>query len=150
MKILIVLLLFSFGVTETVWPQGQRELKYDDGVANLTWTFGSNGRFFTTQFSPDSPVLLERARFYIADTTQGATFLFSIYLESNGEPGYPLVDQVPKRVDRLGWNEIDLSEYDIQVQEDFYLSIEYDLESELSIGAEDQEPIAKRSYDSDC
>lgn len=141
----LILLLAGNG-----WPQGIQELKYDDGVANLTWTFGTHGRFFTTRFSLESSVLLEKARFFIVDTLGGATFNFAVYLDSNGEPGYPLVDQVPMRVERLGWNEIDLTEYELTLSEEFYLSIEYDLQSQLSIGAEDQDPLSRRSYDSDC
>ena len=130
--------------------QSELVLQYDSGEPEKSWTFGLDGWFFTTRFTPPESVFLEKARFYIADTSNGATFHFSIYRAGEQEPAGMLVNKVPFRTKKLGWNEIDISEYGIQTDDDFYLSIEYDFDSEIAIGVDASEPIAGRSYDSDC
>ena len=143
----LFLILFAASV---LLAQEEIVLKYDSGQADKNYTFGLDGWFFTTRFTPPEQVLLAKARFYIADTSNGATFKFSIYQAGDGEPAGVLVDKVPMRVKRLGWNEIDLTTFNIITADDFYLSIEYDFQAEIAIGVDTAEPISGRSYDSDC
>mgnify|MGYP006971759267 CR=1 FL=1 len=141
---LIVLLATS------LFTQSEYVLQYDSGEPDKSWTFNLDGWFFTTRFTPPEPVKLVKARFYIADTSNGATYDFSIYRAGDNEPAGALVFKEHLRASSIGWNEIDISRFDVQTDEDFYLSIEYDFQSELTIGADTAEPIAGRSYDSDC
>lgn len=133
-----------------LYGQSEILLHYDSGQADKSWTFGLDGWYFTTRFTPPEEVWLAKARFYIADTSNGGTFDFSIYRAGDNEPAGALVNKVPMRVQRLGWNEIDLTSFQIQTAKDFYLSIEYDFKSELAMGADTSEPIEGRSFDSDC
>jgi len=143
----LFIIIFAAGM---VYGQSESVLQYDSGQPDQIWTFGLEGWFFTTRFTPPGNVLIAKARFYIADTTNGATYDFSIYRAGDNEPAGALVNKVPMRVKKLGWNEIDLSAFNIQTAEDFYLSIEYDFKAELAIGADISDPIEGRSYDSDC
>jgi len=143
----LFIIIFAAGM---VYGQSESVLQYDSGQPDQIWTFGLEGWFFTTRFTPPGNVLIAKARFYIADTTNGATYDFSIYRAGDNEPAGALVNKVPMRVKKLGWNEIDLSAFNIQTAEDFYLSIEYDFKAELAIGADTSDPIEGRSYDSDC
>ncbi len=143
-------LLILFAVTTAAFAQSEIVLQYDSGYADKTWVFNTDGWFFTTRFTPPEEVRLARARFYIADTGNGATFDFSIYRAGDNEPAGAIVDKIPMRVKRLGWNEIDLTSFNVMTAEDFYLSIEYDFQSEIAIGADTAAPIAGRSFDSDC
>ena len=143
--------LFSALFFSTVlFAQSEYLLQYDSGTSDKGWTFGLDGWFFTTRFTPPEPVKLVKARFYIADTSNGASYDFSIYRAGDGEPAGAYVYKEHNKVRKLGWNELDISEYDIHTNEDFYLSIEYDFQSELSLGADTSQPIAGRSFDSDC
>ena len=127
-------------------------LKYDDGDPNLQLTFGGNyGTYFVTRFTPPSfPATLTKAQFYIPDTSKGASFNFSVRPDAFNEPGDPLFGPVPMRAKKIGWNEIDLSTYNLRVKGDFYLELAYDLVSKLTLGAENREPLSGRTYDTDC
>ena len=149
MRLLGTTILFLF-FSVALCAQSELVLQYDSGVADKPWTFNLDGLFFTTRFTPPEPVKLVKARFYVADTSNGATYDFSIYGAGENEPGGARVFKENKRVRTIGWNEIDISQYDIQTDEDFYLSIEYDYNSELALGADTSAPIEGRSYDSDC
>ena len=150
MKYAIVLVLLVLTVHIQLVAQNEVVLSYDRGETDGALTFGLDGWYFTTRFTPPSEAQLRKARFYIADTSNGATYHFSIYNDSDGFPANAIVDKAPMHVKRLGWNEIDLTSFNVVKDEDFYLSIEYDFESELSIGIDRLEPITGRSYDSDC
>jgi len=149
MRLFLYILLINLAVG-TLYGQTETVLQYDSGQVDKTWTFGVDGWFFTTRFTPPGDVLVAKARFYIADTSNGATYDFSIYRAGDNEPAGAWLNKVPMRTKRLGWNEINLTDYDIHVTEDFYLSLEYNFNSELVIGADTSEPIAGRSFDSDC
>ena len=142
-------LLFTL-LTAALFARDEFILQYDKGFTGETLTLNEDGWYFTTRFTPPANVLLAKARFYIADTSNGATFDFSIYQGGIAEPAEVLVDKVPMRAKKLGWNEIDLTSYHILRDYDFYLSIEFDGKSNLTIGADKQEPLALRSFDSDC
>jgi hypothetical protein len=137
-------------LTMSLFPQSEYVLKYDSGEPDKSWTFNLDGWFFTTRFTPIEPVKLAKARFYIADTINGATFNFSIYRAGENEPGGAFLFREPMRVQSIGWNEIDLLDYNFRTDEDFYLSIEYDYQAELSMGVDSSDPIDGRSFDSDC
>jgi len=64
----LFLILFAASV---LLAQEEIVLKYDSGQADKNYTFGLDGWFFTTRFTPPEQVLLAKARFYIADTSNG-------------------------------------------------------------------------------
>ena len=150
MRYLKFLVAAVFLLSLDLEAQSEIVLQYDRGETDGMYTFGLDGWFFTTRFTPPSEVQLRKARFYIPDTSNGATYHLSIYHDTGGEPAGAIVDKVPMRVKKPGWNEIDLTSFNVVKDQDFYISIEYDFESELSIGVDRQEPISGRSYDSDC
>jgi hypothetical protein len=133
------------------------ELGYDDGFEpNLKLTFLFNGGYrFVTRFTPPiTPAQLIRIRYFLADTAKGSSFYLHI-LEDNfnapkHEPSGDMIDSVRVSGGRLGWNEYDLRNRNIIVEGDFYIGLYYDLQSKLSIGAENREPVSNRVYDSDC
>ena len=141
MKILKTISITFFILTISLLAQEQITLVYDRGETDGSLTFGLDGWYFTTRFTPPAEALVEKARFYIADTSNGATYHLSIYHDTDGFPAGAIspVDKLPMRVKRLGWNEIDLTSYNVVKDEDFYLSIEYDFESEISIGVDREE-----------
>ena len=144
--LLVISATLLFGQTD-----GEEIIAYDDGLPNLTLTFLEDGTFFITRFTPSTlPSVLTKLIFYVPDTSKGATFLFSIYTDVGGEPGTAILSSMPMSALTLGWNEIDITEFDIQVNGDFYFQLGYDLTSKFSIGAEDKEPISRRTWDTDC
>jgi hypothetical protein len=152
MKIILIVFLLALWVP-LYGQSGEEEiLAYDDGNPSLTLTFlGNGGTFYITRFSPPVlPSVLTKLVFYVPDTTEGKTFFFTIYPDVAGEPGTPVLASVPMAASTIGWNEIDISEYDIHVKGDFYFQLGYDLTSKFSIGAENREPISRRTWDTDC
>ncbi len=149
----IYVLLFFVSLGTLFAQEGQKTiLAYDDGNPNLTLTFLDNGgTFYITRFTPDdTPCQLTKLVFYTPDTSLGATFFFTIYQGGHNEPGSPILSSIPMSAYTIGWNEIDISEFNIIVDRDFYFQLSYDFSSRFSIGAENKEPISLRTWDTDC
>ena len=106
MRILKLILLLFVTAALSLPAQEQIILEYDRGETDGSLTFGLDGWYFTTRFTPPAEALLEKARFYIADTSNGATYHFSIYHDTDGFPAGAIlpVDKIPMRVKKLGWN----------------------------------------------
>jgi len=143
----IILLIFS-----PVMAQNNTvELKYDDGNYNLKLTLLIDATSFTTRFTPPAQnVKIEKIRFYVPDTTKGNSCLLYIYDNVADEPGTVIYGPVPVTVAQIGWNEYDLSQENISVNRDFYISLWYDQKTQLTIAAEDHAPLSGRTYDTDC
>jgi hypothetical protein len=149
-----LMILFIFMYLGNMFAQEGQEtiLAYDDGNPNLTLTFLDNGgTFYITRFTPEeTPCLLTKLVFYTPDTSLGTTFFFTIYQGGYSEPGSAILSSVPLAAYTIGWNEIDISEFEIQVNRDFYYQLGYDTSSRFSIGAENRTPISNRTWDTDC
>jgi hypothetical protein len=148
MKFLIIL-----AATLIIWQSGaaqdEIELAYDDGNPNLELQFTIDGAYFVTRFTPpagDYRVL--EVRYFVADTSGGSTFNLTLWRDVSNEPGIVIYGPVNLMAVRLGWNNIDLSQYLVDVTGDFYVGLSYDGRSKLTIGAENRSP-AGRAYDTD-
>lgn len=152
MKYLIMVLLLTICLPLFGQNNDEEILAYDDGNPNMTLTFTENGgTFYITRFSSSVlPAILTKLVFYVPDTSKGKTFFFTVYPDVAGEPGTPVLTSVPMAASKIGWNVIDISEYDIQVVGDFYFQLGYDFTSKLSISAENREPLSQRTWDTDC
>ncbi len=139
------------------WAQGdgvpeQVELVYDDGIPNLKLTFLENaGTVFAVRFTPPSgTVQLLEVRYFVPDTSKGATFDLSVTGVASGEPGETLLGPLHLRAQTLGWNGIQLGDRALLLEGDFFVLLQYDGEAKLTIGAEDRPPLSGRTYDTDC
>jgi len=130
------------------------ELYYDDGNPNIELTFGVNASsYLVTRFTPpEGKVQILTAVYFLADTANGVNFIFRILPDAFGEPwdGNELYGPVPITKGNIGWNELDLSDFNITVEGDFYLMLQYDGYSNLTFGAENRDPLSGRTYDTDC
>jgi len=130
------------------------ELFYDDGDPNLELTFGENSSsYLVTRFTPpEGTAKILTAKYFLADTANGVNFIFRILPDAFGEPwdGNELYGPDPITKGDIGWNEIDLTDMNIEVDGDFYLMIQYNGQSKLTFGAENREPLSGRTYDTDC
>lgn len=152
MKIIVaVLLMLSSSVGLFSQESGTKILAHDDGVPTMTKTFmESGGTFFIMRFDPEEPVTLDQLIFYCPDTSKGSSFVFSVVADVGGLPGLNAFISKPMKAHTIGWNEIDLSEYRIQIDGAFFYQLSYDNVSRFSIGAEDKPPISRHTWDSDC
>ena len=131
---------------------GQVVLAYDDGIPTLTLRFLENaGTVFAVRFTPpEGQVQLTEVRYFVPDTSEGATFTLRVTSESSGEPGATLLGPLSLRARQTGWNAVSLSEHELMLQGDFFVLLEYDGSSRLALGAENRAPLSNRTYDTDC
>ncbi len=146
--------LFLFIEIQTVQAQDYQyeELYYDDGVPTVQLKFLWNAStFFTTRFTPPSvPAEIVEIKYYIAATQGNNGFDLMIFSETGqNRPSTVLLDKTPTSGGSTGWNTIDISQYEIKVDGDFYIALVYN-GTQITLGAEDKEPLARRTYDTDC
>lgn len=128
------------------------ELVYDNGQPTLSIGFDqTTGDVLVTRFTPPQfPAKILRARYFLSDTTGGSAFSFSILDNVGDYPSIEIYGPVTLRGKEMGWNEIDLSGENITVTDDFYFVFGKTGNSLPKFGAEDLDPFANRTYDTDC
>jgi len=113
------------------------EIKYDDGSTEDAWTFTRYGLggFFAVRFTPPyTPCLLTRARYFIYKDP--ATFKVRI-LDSNKNDVPPMLTAKPSLT---GWYDVDLAQYKITIEGDFYIALEQTVASKPYLGFDESNP----------
>ncbi len=107
------------------------EIGYDDGVAENAWGFYAANNGWAVRMSPERPgqtMFVTGARIYLWDESWpspgGNSFQAAIFAANpDGTPGALLAG--PVRVEngvRGAWNDVDLSDYGVMVNGDFYVA----------------------------
>ena len=147
MKLALIMVLLT-----AYWPafaQIETEVAYDDGNPNHELQFTRDGVRFVTRFTPPAPhTQITKARYFIADTSEGASFDLTVFRDVSDEPAVILYGPVHITVEQLAWNEWDLTTSLVYTDDDFYISLSYDGVSKPMIGAEDRSPTG-RAYETD-
>jgi hypothetical protein len=128
------------------------DLFYDDGTPTVQLKFLWNAStFFTTRFTPPSvPAKVVKVKYYIAAPQGNNEFDLMIFSETGQDmPSTVLLDRTPISGGTTGWNTIDISEYEIMVNGDFYIALVYN-GTPIVLGAETTPPLSGRTYDTDC
>lgn len=139
----VSLLAFNTAFSPCLGETGEYEIKYDDGnfEARFRWVTVSRGRMLAVRFTPsDTPVRLEKARFYIDSSPN--PFIVRVFdnnrnslLEKSVQP------------DSKGWFTVELSGFNIILNGDFYIAMESDPSASENpyLGGDDTNPN-DRSY----
>ncbi len=125
------------------------EVFYDDGTYEGGVYVTGVGERLGVEFTPPAyPVKLSFASFYVYG--DAASMRLNIYDDngSGGKPGSALLSSpVTFTPEGNSWNSIDLSAKNIQIYSgNFYISLEWLVASEPSIGYDDDFPYAGRSW----
>ncbi|WP_202079500.1 S8 family serine peptidase [Caldalkalibacillus salinus] len=101
-------------------------IAYDDGTAENARAFYDEGNGWAMRMSPDGQAQIKGASVYLWGEdwpTPGAdAFSVTIYdSQTNGQPGERLIDPVVVDGERGGWNYVDLSEFGLSTDQDFYV-----------------------------
>ena len=125
------------------------ELFYDDGTAEGGVYVTGVGEQLAVEFTPSVyPAKLSFASFYFYG--DGASIKLNIY-DDNGNGGKPgsalLQNPIVLTPEANAWNIVDVSNENIQINSgNFYLSLEWLVSSEPSIGYDEDFPYAGRSW----
>ena len=94
-------------------PPPEQELAYDDGAmdTNTSW---ETGKGFAVRFTPPGQVQLMRARYYLLDPRPIEVHVW----DANRTD---LITPFTANTNQDGWNDVDLSAYNITVSGDFYV-----------------------------
>jgi len=115
----------------------EEEIKYDDGSAETYWymtRYGLGGMFAVRFTPPYTPCLLIKARYYIY--SDPATFKVRI-LDSNKNDILSALTVTPSS---KGWYDIDLAQYEIAVEGDFYIAFEQTVANKPHLGFDEGNP----------
>jgi hypothetical protein len=93
---------------------------YDDATKD-GYTFESAGEMAAVRFTPIYPGDLKKARFYIDKISGGNTFKVHVMDENLID----IITPFSQTAWSTGWLEVDLSPYDIYVQDDFGIAVEW-------------------------
>jgi len=122
----------------TATPSGEEtEIKYDDGSAETAWyhTRYGLGAMFAVRFTPPyTPCLLTRARYYI--DSYPASFKVRI-LDSNKNDLLPGLTVTPSST---GWYDVDLAQYEISIEGDFYIALQSKVAGKPYLGFDENNP----------
>ncbi|MCI0494167.1 S8 family serine peptidase, partial [candidate division KSB1 bacterium] len=126
------------------------EIYYDDGTPESGVSVTTPGERLAVRFTPTSyPATLKLASFY-NNRDSNKSLKLNIYDDngSNGKPGTSLISSsilvVPEP---NSWNQVDLSTRDIKVNSgDFYISLEWVVADDPSLGYDEEFPYAGRSW----
>jgi len=132
---LMVLLAVTSSIA-TVYSE-ETEIKYDDGSAETSWymtRYGLGGMFAVKFTPPYTPCLLTKARYYI--DSDPATFKVRI-LDSDKNDVLPDLTAKPSST---GWYDVDLARYEITIEGDFYVAVEYTVANKPQLGFDRNNP----------
>jgi len=151
---LVLSIVFVYILCSSVYGQSYQDIAlfYDDGKPTVQLKFLWNAStFFTTRFTPPSkPAEIVKVKYYIAAMQENNGFDLMIFSETGeNEPSTILLDRTPISGGSTGWNTIDISEYEITVDGDFYIALVYN-GTPIVLGAEATLPLSGRTYDTDC
>lgn len=128
-------------------------LAYDDGVADNARVFIDSGHGFAVQMTPENNAKIIGASIYLWGNNfpvpGGNHFSLAVY-DSNddGSPGNQLLEPIEIEGKRGEWNYINLSEYEINTNRDFYIVMFQDAIGDHSpaVGFDENSEFSGRSY----
>jgi hypothetical protein len=128
------------------------ELIYDNNTPNLQINFkNTTANHIATRFTPPHfPASILKAKFYVADTSEGAFFQFSVLDNSGDRPSADIYGPEIIHINQIGWNEIDLSDQNLVLEDDFYFALWLHESFQPKFGAENRPPLSMRTYDADA
>jgi hypothetical protein len=116
---------------------------YDDSK-NEDYTFESAGKMVAVRFTPLFLGTLKKARFYIDKISYSPPDTFKVHVMD--ENFSDIITPLSKVTSSTGWFEVDLSAYNVDVQSDFYIGVEWPNNYYPCIGEDESNPN-ERSFD---
>jgi len=135
--ILVCLALLAVCTNIAVVYSEATEIKYDDGSAETAWYYtgyGLGGMFAVRFTPPYTPCLLTRARYYVY--SDPASFKVRI-LDSNKNDLLSALTVTPSST---GWHDVDLAQYEITVEGDFYVALQSKVAGKPYLGFDESNP----------
>lgn len=116
---------------------------YDDSK-NEGYTFESAGEMVAVRFTPLFLGTLKKARFYIDKISYSPPDTFRVHVMDGNLSD--LITPFSQVTSSTGWFEVDLSAYNVSVQKDFYIGVEWPNDYYPCIGEDGSNPN-ERSFD---
>jgi len=121
-------------------PIVETEIAYDDGAVETTDSW-ETGKGFAVRFSPTGQVKVVRARYYLQDPRPIAVHFW----DANRND---LIAPFTANTTQEGWNDVDLSPYNVTVSGDFYLGFFHLEDYRPTLGVDTSSPDG-RSFEVD-
>jgi len=113
----------------------ENEIRYDDGEWD-TWYNWVPGCLFAVRFTPPYvPCQVTKVRYYIA--RDPATFIVRLFDSKKERLPFQELQVTPTST---GWFQVDLSPYNVVVDDDFYVAMEYSKKNKPCLGADEASP----------
>ena len=116
---------------------------YDDS-GDEWYTFESAGEMVAVRFTPLFVGTLKKARFYIAQLSFSPPDTFKVHIMD--ENLSDIITPFSQTTSSTGWFEVDLSVYNVNVREDFFIGVEWPNNYYPCIGEDESNPD-ERSFD---
>jgi hypothetical protein len=131
------------GKLKAVGSAEMMQYLYDDSGSE-GYTFESAGKMVAVRFTPLFLGTLKKARFYIDKISYSPPDTFKVHVMD--ENFSDLITPFSQVTASTGWFEVDLSAYNVNVQKDFYIGVEWPNNYYPCIGEDESNPN-ERSFD---
>ena len=114
----------STSISVTPLAASIHELAHDDGTFESEFNAGSNN-FSVVRFQSEGEGEIARFKWYqiVAEGAQGGAFYIMVFGDENGTPGTEIYSKLIASGINNGWNDKDLSDYNIVVNGDYWVGV---------------------------